>query len=517
MPVPAESDHLLSLVPLQNGRSASPIALVGGVSVIGRDPGCGLHFANPSISRRHAEFIRENGVLRVRDLGSRNGIRVNGVPRAEAVLQHGDTVEVGSLTFQVSAGPGLVLPRPLTELPVSQPDSEEPTRKQRLALSKLGNSRSLSTLYHVCSWLADDLEERQFTEKCLRVLLEGMEAQEVQLYHPQAGLVQWAAEKDNKPVFKFVPFLAAQYCSLPEAAIVPGADIRKHQPATAKFNFLVSPLRPKRGEAGGYPFLAVIRPAEWRDFTTDDRVLLQTVSQLWVSAVQRMRNVAELRSENALLKRHRPQPRLLGGSPALEALRQQILKASRTNITVTLLGETGSGKEVVAHCLHASSPRQGGPFVKVNCAAIPESLLESELFGHQKGAYTDARAEHRGKFEQAHGGTLFLDEIGELPLSVQGKFLRALETGEIEKLGSEKNVLVDVRIVAASHRDRQFCAENGLAGLTFTPAALAALQRHDWPGNVRELRNVVQRCAIQADRPTIPAALALEQLAAVGG
>jgi transcriptional regulator with GAF, ATPase, and Fis domain len=560
MRVPLKCDRLWSLIPVVDGQNAVPIALSEGNNIIGRDAACALHFANPSISRRHAEFSRDDGTLRVRDLGSRNGIRVNGVPRSEAVLQHGDTVEVGALVFQVSAGPGLVLPRPMTELPLSKPDSEEPTRKQRIALTKLGNARSLSTLYHVCSWLVDDLEEKQFTEKCLRVLLEGLEAQEVQLYQPQTGLVQWAAEKENKPAFKFVPFLVGQYSDLPEAASIPGADVRKHQPAAGKFNFLLAPLRPARGEDGEYPFLAVLRPAQWRDFTTDDRVLLQTVSQLWVRAVQRVRNVAALRSENALLKRHVPQPRLLGNSPALESLRHQALKAARTNITVTLAGETGSGKEVVAHFLHQNSPRQNGPFVKVNCAAIPESLIESELFGHEKGAYTDARGGHRGKFEQAHGGTLFLDEIGELSPAVQGKFLRALETGEIEKLGSEKHITVDVRIVAASHRDlaqmararqfredlfyrldvltlrvpplrehkedipeiaafflAQFCAENGLAELAFASDALAALQRHNWPGNVRELRNVVQRCAIHASQAEINAALVMEQLAAVSG
>ncbi len=524
-------------------------------SVIGRDPGCELHFPDNSISRRHAEFFHDDGLLRVRDLGSRNGLRVNGVPRVEAVLQHGDTIEIGALTFQVSAIPGAPMPKPVTELPPSDPSAQEPTRRQKMALTKLGNARSLSTLYHVCAWLAEDLEEAAFTEKCLRVLHEGMEALEVQLYEPKTGLVQCVGEKDKTRAIKLVPFLTAQYHVLPEAVVVPGTDIRKHQAAAARFHFLVGPLRPLNAD-GEFPFLVVIRPVDWREFTTDDRVLLQTVCQLWMRAVKRVRHVDALRLENASLKRHCVQPRLLGASATLEKLREQVHKAARTNITVTLCGETGSGKEVVAHLIHQQSQRANAPFVKVNCAAIPDSLIESELFGHNKGAFTDALATHRGKFEQAHGGTLFLDEIGDLPLAVQGKFLRALETGEIEKLGSEKPVTVDVRIIAASHRDlqqmtktrqfredlfyrlnvltmrvpslrehtediaeiaahflTQFCAQNGLAEMDLAPDAIKALQRHRWPGNVRELRNVIQRCAAQASGSIISAAHIRAQLA----
>ncbi|HRJ48599.1 MAG TPA: sigma-54 dependent transcriptional regulator, partial [Opitutaceae bacterium] len=240
---------------------------------------------------------------------------------------------------------------------------------------------------------------------------------------------------------------------------------------------------------------------------------------------------------------------LLGDSPALTALRTRLDRIARTKATVLIAGETGSGKEVVAQYLHDHSPRAKQRFIKVNCAAIPHALMESELFGHVKGAFTDAKSDHQGKFQLAHGGTLFLDEIGELPLPVQSKLLRALESGEVERIGSERVTKVDVRILAATNRDLraevragnfredllyrlevatvavpplrdhpddipvlarhfldQFCAENGLAAVRFAPDAIAVLQKHPWPGNVRELRNVVQRLAMEADDPVLTAA-----------
>jgi transcriptional regulator with GAF, ATPase, and Fis domain len=260
--------------------------------------------------------------------------------------------------------------------------------------------------------------------------------------------------------------------------------------------------------------------------------------------------VQSIQQENESLKRQSGSggPVLMGGSALMEQLRTKAAKAAKTSAPVLLEGETGSGKEVVAHFIHQQSLRVGKPFVKMNCAAIPDGLIESELFGHVKGAFTDAKGDRKGKFEQADGGTLFLDEIGEMPAKVQAKVLRVLENGEIEKVGSEKVMRVDVRVVAATHRNLKvmaanrefredlyyrlsvvavkvppmrdhlddldelaghfldrFCEENGLAALTLAADALAELKQHAWPGNVRELRNVVQRCAIEAEGSKVTA------------
>jgi DNA-binding NtrC family response regulator len=212
-----------------------------------------------------------------------------------------------------------------------------------------------------------------------------------------------------------------------------------------------------------------------------------------------------------------------------------------TETRVCILGETGTGKELVAHTLHEKSPRASGPFIALNCAAVPAELIESELFGHEKGSFTGAAGRHVGKFEQADRGTLFLDEIGDMPLPMQAKLLRVLEEGEVERIGAPKPINVDVRVIVATHRilealvrdgkfrqdlfhrvyvfplllpplrerrddipgliehfATQVCAQNNWKPVKFTSEAVQALQEYSWPGNVRELRNMVERLMLLA-------------------
>jgi len=232
---------------------------------------------------------------------------------------------------------------------------------------------------------------------------------------------------------------------------------------------------------------------------------------------------------------------MLGVSPALERLRAEIAKVAPTLGRVLITGESGTGKELIAQEIHRLSKRVDGPFVKVNCAAIPGELIESELFGHEKGSFSGAAARRRGQFEVAHGGTLLLDEIGDMSLSAQAKVLRALQTGEITRVGSEKAFTVDVRVLAATNKDLEAevregtfredlyfrlavvplrapalrerledvpllaerflqlaCRENGLRPKPVEPAVYARLQQYRWPGNVRELRNLCERIAIMS-------------------
>jgi DNA-binding NtrC family response regulator len=241
-------------------------------------------------------------------------------------------------------------------------------------------------------------------------------------------------------------------------------------------------------------------------------------------------------------------PRIIGEDAKLRHVLQQLHRAAATDATVLLEGESGTGKELFARGLHALSPRADGPFVAINCAAIPDTLLETELFGHEKGAFTGASARKPGRFELAHRGTLFLDEIGDLPLALQAKILRALEEKRFERVGGTQSLHVDVRVVAATNRnlkqrvaERQFredlyfrlsvfpiqipplrerkqdvvilarhfvdrfCRDLNKKLLTLAPAALDELDAYTWPGNVRELQNCIERAVILCDGETIHA------------
>lgn len=240
--------------------------------------------------------------------------------------------------------------------------------------------------------------------------------------------------------------------------------------------------------------------------------------------------------------------RLIGSSQKMTVLKEQIDMAAQSNSRVLIMGESGSGKELVARFLHENSKRVGKPFIEVNCAAIPQELIESELFGHEKGSFTGAFERKKGKFELADEGTLFLDEVGDMSLSAQSKVLRVIETQEFQRVGGSRNIKVDVRIIVATNKDLReevkkgnfredllyrldvipiivpplrerkddipslveyfleyFASEYGQKLKKITPEAIKMLETHDWPGNIRELRNVIERLVIMTPPDTINA------------
>jgi two-component system nitrogen regulation response regulator NtrX len=267
----------------------------------------------------------------------------------------------------------------------------------------------------------------------------------------------------------------------------------------------------------------------------------------------------DLASENVRLKAEvHAQYEIVGTSRAIKAVIERIEKVAPTAARVLITGENGTGKELVARAIHALSPRARGPFVEVNCAAIPSELIESELFGHMKGSFTGAFADRAGKFELADGGTLFLDEIGDMSLSAQAKALRALEEGVISRVGSGRTLPVDVRVVAATNKDltaeivagrfredllyrlnvvpievpplrarrgdipqliahfaAQLTEQAGLQPKRFDPDAVKRLAAYDWPGNIRELRNAVERLLILANGPVVTGE-AVDHIAGLG-
>src|SRR5579864_5858483 len=262
--------------------------------------------------------------------------------------------------------------------------------------------------------------------------------------------------------------------------------------------------------------------------------------------VQNALKLGRLEQENRTLRQKLGTEGIVFTGETMRRLIAQVERVAASETRVCIYGETGTGKELIARAIHEKSQRREGPYVTLNCAAVPAELIESELFGHEKGSFTGAAARHIGKFEQASDGTLFLDEIGDMPLAMQAKLLRVLEQGEVERIGGDKPIKVNVRVVVATHRKleeqvkqghfrqdlfhrifvfpivlpplrerpedipalaahfaSQIVKQNNWKEITFTPEALQALQAHSWPGNIRELRNVVERLLLFAEGDTV--------------
>jgi len=278
----------------------------------------------------------------------------------------------------------------------------------------------------------------------------------------------------------------------------------------------------------------------------DGELHMQTITAL-IQAIQRIETLeSQAVQQHEITQRllvNELSPEIIGRSPAIQTMLAEIDTVAGSELSVLITGETGVGKELVAHSLHQYSTRQDKPLVQLNCAALAENIIESELFGHLRGAYSGASSDRRGRFELADGGTLFLDEIGELPLSAQAKLLRALQSGEIQRVGSDQDISVDVRIIAATNRDLQqevkagrfradlyhrlsvypllvpplrereqdcellagfflekYQQQLGVKKLCLSRAARAQLLAYDWPGNVRELEHLLSRAALKAVR-----------------
>lgn len=353
-------------------------------------------------------------------------------------------------------------------------------------------------------------------------------------YRPGEGIVGRVIETGN-PIT--VPRIAEEPLFLDRTGARRGLD-------TSSLSFVCVPIK-----TGSEVIGAIAVDLPHRGESSLDRVTrVLAIIASSISQAVRLRQIAgeelnHLKEENsrlqdALKSRNSPQT-VIGNSKLMRDLYAQIERVCCTSATVLLLGESGVGKERIAHAIHYGSPRAEKAFIKLNCAAIPENLIESELFGHEKGAFTNASERRKGKFELAHGGTIFLDEIAEMPLSAQSKFLRVLQEREFERVGGSETVRVDLRVVAATNRDlpaliasgrfredlyyrlnvfplvipplrerktdillladhfaARFGKAHGKSITSISPPAASLLMTHDWPGNVRELENCVERAVI---------------------
>jgi len=504
--------------------------------VIGRGEGCTLQLSDAAVSRRHLVLDPDpSGGLVVADVPGVNpvwaiadGNRVG--LSAGARIAPGESFTLGSTTIQVVAGPSAA--RGTLELDVRT----GPTPGDELAaLAALGERLaacgSLQAVFRTATaWAVEALG-------CDRALVLSADGSDV----------LGAAAEGPAPDLAISRAMLRRVLAEQRAFFV--RDVSA-EPDLANRQSIVA--RGIRG-AMAAPVRDLVFYAEWTGpkgpALPEDRALLllvcaaQLVAALGTSATERSQLRAATRAKGTT-----PAARMVGTSAAMQRLQVFLERVAQHQATVLLFGESGTGKELAANLVHALSPRANGPFVAINCAAIPENLLESELFGHERGAFTGAVAQHDGVFARAHGGTLFLDEIGEMSLSTQASMLRVLETRRFCRVGGTQEIEVDVRVVAATHRDlRKMVAEGtfredlfyrlsviqtrlpplrervedipdlvryfaeqlgeamGRRILSIAPEALEILQRYRWPGNIRELRNVVERALVLGDGPTLEA------------
>jgi Nif-specific regulatory protein len=499
---------------------------------IGRDDGNALSVPDPALSRRHCVIEPAHGRLVIRDLESRNGVFVNGCPIGERTLADGDQIRIGDSALIVVMPHGdapLVNSRvTIDDAPLSvgstvaiatapgrftkRPDGGDRTP---------GDARELALLLRV----SEDLHAASTLDAFSRAVLGGaIDA----VAAPSAALLG----RGEDGVWR-----------------VTSADSEKRVVLSVH-----SPLADRtvidRVAALAEDGSAICVPVDtetvlWLAAPTDGRLSeeqLQVAAALGAIAglaLERVRHLQWLREENTRLQRASLRHDLIGESRAMQAVCRFIERVAATDTTVLLRGESGTGKELIAKAIHAGGSRASGPFVAINCAALPEPLLESELFGHERGAFTGAVSQQRGRLELANAGTVFLDEIGELAPTLQAKLLRVLQDRVIERVGGRRRIELDVRVIAATNRNLEAAMANGgfrqdlfyrlnVVALEMPPLrdrredipllasffvkehaarckrtvrgiaaeARTLLLRYEWPGNVRELSNVIERAVV---------------------
>ncbi len=516
---------------------------------IGRHAANTLQLLDPSVSRQHCRIEPVAGGCRVHDLGSRQGTFVNGRPVREHRLEEGDLLAVGEtlLLFQASetvappkeprilADEGSFTARTTIQHPPGRPPEEGLERHDFQALLRI--TRALQSPRSTAELARGLLEQILSVVPADRaaLLLADRGSPDVDA----AFMLNREGSAEPFPVSRTVVrrildeggALLANDVLLEER--LSGAQSLQAEQIRS---LIAAPLTAQTGRILGLLYV----DARDGGVSLDDRhlQLVAALGSLAVGTLAGVRQMEWLEEENRRLTEGFAHD-MVGEGPRMKEIYRLLARAAATGSTVLLRGESGTGKELAARALHEGSPRVGKPFVAVNCATLSETLLESELFGHEKGAFTGAVARKIGKAEAADGGTLFLDEIGEIPLSLQAKLLRFLQEREIERVGGTRPIPVDVRVVAATNRDLEKAIREGtfredlyyrinvitlhlpplrerrddipllashfaaqtsrnlgrpLAG--FTPEARTCLLRYDWPGNVRELSNAVERAIV---------------------
>ena len=588
-----QSDSAASYLVVRDGNQWRDVfrLMLGQVTTVGRSSTNRVVVRDEVCSRNHCEVFQSGDRWLLRDLGSRNGTLVNGVTVEEDwPLEEGQIIQIGNCDLGFTSDLLHAFPEPESTSkdntadtaammvfddpsPESEPEIVDRRRENRFRdqASTTGGepdgepgsqrtSRDLTSLYR----LALDMGAARDAEQLAHVVLDGLFAGTradigaVLLLpkglrnRPRSDELRVAAYRSVKdlPYQKVSDYLSSTV--LVEAEAVLARDVADDSKLVDRDSLgqihaqsvICAPLIAREVTFGVIHLYSTDRENLLE--SNDLEFSLAVADQLAVALdgmqdrESLVKGLAQVQGENESLRSQLAiDSELVGDSEQMDQLRGIIERIASTDATVLVRGESGVGKELVARAIHFRSRRRQGPFVCMNCAALSESLLESELFGHEKGAFTGATDRKPGKFEQSDGGTLFLDEVGEMPPAIQAKFLRALEGHPFERVGGRTAVDADVRVVAATNRDLeeavaegtfrkdlyyrlfvveiqvaplrehpedivqlahffcdQFVKKSGREISGFTPGALAALKVYDWPGNVRELRNAVERTVI---------------------
>ena len=533
------------------------LALPEGEVSIGREPANQLWAADAALSRRHCSLVRNGADIRIRDLGSRNGTRVNSVPVTEQSLQHGDEISVGlslllflqeSATEETRSNPvefeqtntitgiAYLLPREETDTPVL--GASAPTRLRG----------DLNALLKIATAISSIRDRESLQWQLLGFIFDVIPAERgsVLFFDPQGDILSttaWDRVRGPEHVVPVSQAVLKKVVTERSGMLVTGAGhaaSAKSAPGSPEnhaTSLLCVPMIVGERVSGVIYLDAKVPTVQ---FDSNHLRVLQAIAHIAALALENLDHWEKLRQENLSLRaeigiKHD----IVGGGPQIRKVFDFIRKVAPADSTVLIQGESGTGKELVARAIHSNSPRADRPFIAINSAAIAATLLESELFGHEKGAFTGAVAQKKGKVELAEGGSLFLDEISELAPELQAKLLRVLQEREFERVGGTRAIPLDIRLIAATNkslaqamdanqfrkdlfyrlnvvavtlpplRDRREdipeLAEHFLRkarakcqalARSISPEAMACLTQYEWPGNIRELENAIERAAV---------------------
>jgi transcriptional regulator with GAF, ATPase, and Fis domain len=540
----------------------STIPLPEGEITIGREASNDIPVTDPSVSRKHYLLSWQEGRFQVRDLGSRNGTRVNGTLIHEEWLQHGDEISTGDSSFLFLLEDEDPTPVGQVEFSDAQFTAEtiihprdavylQPDRLSRELPATSRVARNLNALFKISRIVPAIRDLNELQGQLLELIFEVVPASRgAILLADKKGQVNsrfaHIRQEGQVPWVKVSRTIAQKVLGQGIAILaidVPGSkDLREVESLAASDvrSLLCVPLTVYQRVIG----CIYLDSDSLSDRLSEEHLQLVTaIADIFAVALENVHRLLQLEEENRRLTVEISQDwSLIGESERMKEVNQFIKQAASTDSKVLIEGESGTGKELVARELHRNSPRASERFMAINCAAIPNDLLESELFGHERGAFTGAAGLKKGKFEIADGGVVFLDEIGELDPAMQVKLLRVLQEGEFERVGGTRLIKVDIRLIAATNCNLEQAVRDGrfrqdlyyrlnvlrmkmpalrdrkddihMLALHFvqkhaerckvkpkpiSPEALACLVNYDWPGNVRELENAIEHALVMGD------------------